>query len=144
MSTLAEIIATMEEIAEQEGVEIRHYNVIYHLIEDVEKALKGVLEPTQREVVQGRAEVRAVFSVGRQGKVAGCMVVDGQIRRGASVRIIRDGKVVHEGNIVSLRRFKENVNEVDAGYECGAGVQGYADIQEGDILEAYRQEKVRS
>ena len=133
-----------ERLAEREGVEIRHYNIIYHLIEDIEKALKGILEPTQREVVQGRAEVREVFQTGKQMKIAGCMVAEGSIARGATVRVLRDGKVIHEGSVASLRRFKEDVNQVSSGYECGVTVQGFTDYQTGDVLEAYRRERVRS
>ena len=131
----------VEALAEREGVEIRHYDIIYRLVEDVENALKGILEATYREVVQGRAEVRAVFTMGRRGKVAGCMVTEGRISRGAMVRVIRNGEVVNEGTISSLRHFKEDVNEMTAGFECGVGLTGYSDFQEGDVLETYRREK---
>ena len=132
----------VERLAEREGVEIRHYNIIYRLIEDVEKALKGILESTYAEVVQGHAEVRVVFSVGRRNRIAGCMVSDGRLTRGVNVRVIRDGEVVHNGSISSIRHFKEEVTEINAGFECGVGLAGYTDFAEGDVLETYRRERV--
>ena len=132
----------VERLAEREGVEIRHYNIIYRLIEDVEKALRGILESTYAEVVQGHAEVRAVFSVGRRNRIAGCMVSDGRLTRGVNVRVIRGGEVIHNGSISSIRHFKEEVNEITAGFECGVGLAGYTDFEEGDVLETYRRERV--
>ena len=132
----------VERLAEREGVEIRHYNIIYRLIEDVEKALRGILESTYAEVVQGHAEVRAVFSVGRRNRIAGCMVSDGRLTRGVNVRVIRGGEVIHSGSISSIRHFKEEVNEITAGFECGVGLAGYTDFEEGDVLETYRRERV--
>ncbi len=130
-------------LAEAEGVEIRQYDVIYHLTEEVEKALAGLREPTYREVVYGRAEVRQVFTIGRTGQqVAGCYVLDGKIIRGQRVRVLRDGKVVFDGRVTSLRRFKEDVREVAAGFECGVGIEGFSDFRPGDILEVYGQEAV--
>ncbi len=130
-------------LAEAEKVEIRQYDIIYHLIEDVEKALAGLREPTYREVVYGRAEVRQVFVIGRTGQqVAGCYVLDGKIIRGQRVRVLRDGKVVFDGRVTSLRRFKEDVREVAAGFECGVGIEGFGDFRPGDILEVYGQEAV--
>ena len=135
----------VERLAEREAVEIRHYDILYHLIEDVEKALQGILEATYREVVQGHAEVRTVFPLGGgRGTIAGCRVADGRINRGGMVRVLRDGQVVHEGSISSLRHFKEEVVEMTAGYECGVGLAGYGDFQEGDVLETYRREKGRA
>ena len=134
----------IERLAEREGVEVRHYGIIYHLIEDIEKALSGILEATYHEVVQGRASIRAIFPMGRRGKIAGCMVTDGRITRGSMVRVTRDGQVVHEGTISSLRHFKEEVNEIANGYECGVGLANYTEFQEGDVLESYRQEKGRA
>ena len=131
----------VERLAEREGVEIRHYDIIYRLIEDVEKALKGILETTYVEAVQGHAEVRVIFPMGRRGKIAGCMVTDGRISRGALVRLLRDGEVIHVGSIASLRHFKEEVNEMTANFECGVGLAGYNDFEEGDVLETYRREK---
>ena len=130
-----------ERASEQEGVEVRSYAIIYQLIEDVEKALKGILAPTYREIVQGQAEVRAVFPAGKAAKAAGCLVADGRFARGMTVRVIRDGKVIHEGAVSSLRRFKDDVNEVNAGFECGIGVSGFGDFQEGDVIEAHRRER---
>ena len=132
----------VERLAEREGVEIRHYDIIYRLIEDVEKALKGILETTYVEAVQGHAEVRVIFPMGRRrGKIAGCMVTGGRISRGALVRLLRDGEVIHVGSIASLRHFKEEVNEMTANFECGVGLAGYNDFEEGDVLETYRREK---
>ena len=133
-----------ERLAEREAVEIRHYNIIYHLIEEVEKALKGMLEPVLREVVIGQAEVRAVFSISRGSTIAGCMVTEGRVTRNTRVRVLREGQTLHEGLVASLRHFKNNVTEVTAGFECGIGLAAYTDFQEGDILEAYRRESVRS
>ena len=131
----------VERLAEREGVEIRHYDIIYHLVEDIERALKGILESTSTEVVQGRAEVRTIFPMSRGGNIAGCMVIDGRITRAAMARVIRSGEIVHDGTISSLRHFKEEVNEMTAGYECGVGLGGYDDFQEGDVLETYRRER---
>jgi translation initiation factor IF-2 len=132
----------IEQMAEREGVEIRNYGIIYHLVEDIEKALKGILEAVFRDVVYGHAEIRVVFSVGKRGKAAGCMVSDGRIAKNTLVRVLRDKEVIHEGSIASLRHFKEDVNEIGAGFECGVGILGYTDFQEGDTLETYRKEKV--
>ena len=133
----------IDRMADREGVEIRHYGIIYHLIEDIEKALSGILDATYHEVVQGRATIRAIFPMGRRNKIAGCMVTDGRITRGSMVRVTRDGQTLHEGTISSLRRFKEEVNEVANGYECGVGLANFTEFQEGDFLESYRQEKGR-
>ena len=132
----------IEQLAEREGVEIRNYGIIYHLVEDVEKALKGILEAVFRDVVHGHAEIRVVFSVGKSGRAAGCMVIDGRVAKNTLVRVQRNGEVIHEGSISSLRRFKEEVNEIGAGFECGVGILGYIDFEEGDTLETYRREKV--
>ncbi len=134
--------AAARALAEQEGVDIRLYNVIYQLVEDVEKALTGMLEPTYREVVTGHAEVRAVFSISKRGKVAGCYMTDGQVTRASSVRVIRNGQVLFEGRIASLKRFTEDVKEVNAGFEFGIGLEKYEDFQVGDVLEFYKQERV--
>ncbi len=133
----------VEGTATRESVEIRSYNIIYKLIEDVEKALKGILEPTYLEHVIGRAIVREVFKAGKTGNAAGCMVDDGKITRGSYVRIKREGKIVHESTISSLRRFKDDTNEVGVGFECGIGVVNFNDFEEGDTLEAYRREKAQ-
>ena len=128
-------------IAEAEGISIRHYNVIYELVGDVEKALKGMLEPVYTEVIQGRAEVRAIFSGDKRGKVAGVYVTEGKVIRDVPARVRRGDKVVFESSVSSLRRFKENVSEVATGYECGIGIKDFTDFKVGDILEFYRMEK---
>ncbi len=129
--------------AEREKVEIRTYRVIYDLIDDVKKAMAGMLEPQYEEVVLGRAEVRQVFNVPKVGKVAGCYVLEGKITRSAQIRVLRDGVIVHEGKLASLKRFKDDVREVAAGYECGMAIDGFQDIKEGDIIEAYELQEVR-
>jgi translation initiation factor IF-2 len=129
--------------AEKEGVDIRLYNIIYEAIEDVKKALEGMLEPTLKEKVLGRAEVRKTFQVSRLGTIAGCYVTDGTISRASDgIRVIRDNIVVYEGKISSLKRFKEDVRDVQAGYECGIMIENFNDIKVGDILENYIIEKV--
>jgi translation initiation factor IF-2 len=125
-------------LAEKEGVDIRLYNVIYNLVDDIKLAMEGLLEPVVREELLGRAEVREVFRVSKVGNIAGSYVIDGKIARGAKVRLIRDNVVIYEGDLASLKRFKEDVKEVAAtGYECGIAIAGYSDIKEGDIVEAY-------
>jgi translation initiation factor IF-2 len=127
-----------------EGVDIRYYDVIYNVIEDVDKALKGMLEPTYVEVIQGRAEVKAIFSSGKTTKVAGVSVAQGKVIRGVSVRVRRGDEVVVESVVSSLRRFKEDVKEVLAGFECGVGVEGLSEFQIGDVLEFFTTEKAGS
>jgi len=127
--------------ADTEGVAIRHYDVIYSLVDDVGKALKGMLEPTFVETIEGRAEVRAVFTVGKSGKVAGVYVTEGKVNRGDLVRVRRQGNVVSESSVSSLKRFKDDVKEVNAGYECGVGIKDFNDCEIGDILEFYRMEE---
>jgi translation initiation factor IF-2 len=129
-------------LAEQEHVDIRMYRVIYDAIDDVRQALTGLLAPKYQEVVLGRAEVREVFRVPRLGAVAGCYVTEGKVTRGAQVRVIRDGKIVHEGAIASLRRFKDDVREVANGYECGVGLERFNDVKVGDQFEVFAQEEV--
>ncbi|HSR69041.1 MAG TPA: translation initiation factor IF-2 [Acidobacteriota bacterium] len=127
--------------AEKEGVDIRLHTVIYDITAEIEKALVGLLDPTVKEVALGRAEVRETFSVPRYGVVAGSMVTEGEIRRNASVRLLRDNVVVHEGRIDSLRRFKEDVNKVRKGYECGISLEGYQDVKVNDIIECFTHEE---
>jgi len=127
-------------LAETEGVDIRYYEIIYELVDDVTKAVKGLLEPVYVEVVEGHAEVRQVFKV-RSGKVAGSYVRDGQITRGASARVLRDSQVLHTSRVGSLRRFQEDVREVQAGYECGIGVEGFTDYQENDVIETFGRQR---
>ena len=130
-------------LAEEKGVDIRLYTVIYQLLEDLEQAVKGLLAPTLVEEVAGRAEVRRVFKISRVGTVAGCYVTEGVITRGSQIRIIRDNVVVEaERQVESLRREKDDVREVRAGMECGLKVAGYDDVKEGDVIEAYRMVEV--
>ncbi|HCV36522.1 MAG TPA: translation initiation factor IF-2, partial [Acidimicrobiaceae bacterium] len=125
------------ELADAENVEIRTYEIIYKLIEDIESAMLGMLAPEYEEVVTGEAEVREVFSVPRVGKVAGCYVTNGTITRGSKVRFLREGTVIWKGEISSLRRFKEDVREVQSGYECGIGLSDYQDLKDGDVIETF-------
>jgi translation initiation factor IF-2 len=129
-------------MAEEAGVDIRTYRVIYQAVEDIENAARGLLGPETREVPLGQAEVRATFRVPRLGLVAGCMVLDGVIRRNANARLVRDGTVVYETTVGSLRRFKDDVREVAAGYECGIGLEGYQDVKEGDLIQAFEVQEV--
>ncbi len=124
-------------LAQQEGVDVRLYSIIYDVINDIKAAMEGLLEPTYREQVHGRVEVREVFNIRGVGAVAGCYVTDGKIQRGYLVRLLRDQRVVHEGKLASLKRFKDDVREVAAGYECGLSLENYQDIKKGDTIEAY-------
>jgi translation initiation factor IF-2 len=124
-------------LAEQEHVDVRLYRVIYEVLDDIKKLTAGLLAPKTREVVLGRVEVRRVYSISRVGTIAGCYVTSGRVARGARVRVIRDGVVVHEGVIGSLRRFKEDVREVAEGFECGIGLERFSDIKDGDVLEVF-------
>jgi len=134
--------ASARKAAEKEKVDVRTYRVIYEIVDQVKKAMKGLLTPEEKEVYLGSAEVRATFKVPKVGTVAGCYVKDGVLRRSAGVRLVRDGTVVYEGKVSSLKRFKEDVKEVQAGYECGVGLENFDDIKVGDILECYTVEKV--
>ncbi len=130
-------------LANKEGVEIRNYNVIYHMTEDVERALTGMLQPVFRDVLEGRAAVRAVFNLGRRARVAGIYVNDGRITRGNTLRVIRNGNVVAEGVPASLKRFQDDVREIANGFEGGVTIEGFNDWQEEDLIESYRSERVR-
>ena len=132
-----------EKLADRMGVEIRHYNIIYQLIDDVEKALHGMLDPVYTEVIVGRAEVREIFEGRRGTQIAGCRVTEGRMVRNGDVRVVRDGQIVQDGVVTSLRHFREEVNEMNAGTECGIILQGFNDYQEGDVLEVHRQERGR-
>ncbi len=123
--------------AEEQNIEIRLYRVIYEAIDDIKKAMAGLLEPEHVERFQGRSEVRATFRVPKAGVVAGCYVIEGKVTRNANIRVLRDGVVIHEGKLSSLKRFKDDVKEVPANFECGVGIEGFNDIREGDILETY-------
>ena len=130
-------VGNARQLAQQEGVEIRTYSVIYKIVEDLRDAMEGLLEPEEVEDIVGTAEVRATFRASRVGTIAGCHVTEGTLRRGGRVRLIRDGTVVYDGRIASLRRFKEDVREVTADLECGVVLENYADIKEEDIIEHY-------
>jgi len=129
-------------LAERSGVEIRTYRVIYQLTEDIEQALVGMLKPIETEVVLGEAEVRATFRASRLGTIAGCMVTSGAMRRSAHVRVVRDGTVIYDTTIASLRRVKDDVREVQEGFECGILLENFNDVKEGDLLEAYETRQV--
>ncbi len=128
--------------AEQQGIEIRYYNIIYDLIDDVKAAMSGLLSPERRETFLGNAEILEVFNITKVGKVAGCRVTEGKVERGAGVRLIRDNVVIHEGKLKTLKRFKDEVSEVPAGQECGMAFENYDDIRAGDTIEAFRVEHV--
>jgi translation initiation factor IF-2 len=129
--------------AEKENVDIRLYRVIYNIIEDVQKAMEGMLDPTFKEVINGKAEIRQVYKVPKAGNVGGCYVLEGKITRNSDIRLIRDNIVILEGKIDSLKRFKDDAREVLEGFECGIGIEKYNDIKEGDIIEAFSQEEVK-
>lgn len=128
--------------AEEENVEIRLHNVIYKMVEEIETAMKGMLAPEYHEVVTGQAEIRQVIKASKIGNIAGCYVTNGSIKRNSGIRLIRDGIVVYEGKLASLRRFKDDVKEVNSGFECGLNIENYNDIKEGDIIEGYVMEEV--
>ena len=130
------------DVAVAEGVEVRTYEIIYQAIEDIEKAMLGLLAPEFEEVVTGDAEVRQVISVPRVGRIAGCYVLNGTITRNSKVRFLRDGTIIWKGAIASLRRFKDDVREVQAGYECGIGLTDQQDLREGDIIETYEEREI--
>jgi translation initiation factor IF-2 len=129
--------------AERLGVEIRYYNIIYDLVDDVKAAMSGLLAPTLREERLGEAQVLEVFSVSKVGKVAGCRVLDGVVQRGAHVRLIRDNVVIHEGRLSQLKRFKDDAREVTAGQECGMAFENYQDMRTGDVIECYNVTEVQ-
>jgi translation initiation factor IF-2 len=131
------------EAAERGGVEIRYYNIIYDLVDDVKKAMSGLLSPTLRETMLGNAVILEVFKVSKVGNVAGCRVTDGAVERGANVRLIRDNVVVHEGKLSQLKRFKDDAREVVAGQECGMAFENYHDMKVGDVIECYRVETIQ-
>jgi len=135
--------AQAREAAERDGVEIRYYNVIYDLVDEVKQAMSGLLAPTRRETFLGNAEILEVFTISKVGKVAGCRVTEGKVERGAQVRLIRDNVVVHEGKLSTLKRFKDEVREVVAGQECGMAFEGYQDMRQGDVIECFEVEHVQ-
>ena len=131
------------EAAERAGIEIRYYNIIYDLVDDVKKAMSGLLAPTLRETMLGNAQILEIFKVSKVGNIAGCRVTDGTVERGANVRLIRDNVVIHEGKLSQLKRFKDDVREVAAGMECGMAFENYQDMRQGDVIECYRVETIQ-
>ena len=130
------------EAAERDGIEIRYYNIIYNLVDDVKAAMSGLLSPERRETMLGNAEILEIFNISKVGKIAGCRVTDGIVERGAGVRLIRDNVVIHEGKLATLKRFKDEVREVPAGQECGMAFEKYEDMRVGDVIECYRVEEI--
>ena len=132
----------VSEVAEQEGVEIKLYDIIYNVISDMKDAMEGLLEPVYRQVTQGRAEVRQLFKIPKAGTIAGSYVLDGKIAKNSLLKLVRDGVVVYDGKIISLKRVKDDAKEVAAGFECGIGIEGFNDLHMGDIIESYVNEEV--
>jgi len=130
------------ELARRDGIQIRYYNIIYDVVDDVKAYLSGMLAPTRRESLIGNAEVREVFEVSKAGRVAGCRVTEGVIRRNARFRLLRDSVVIHEGPLKSLKHFKEDVREIKEGLECGMAFDGFQDIRQGDVIECYEVEEI--
>ena len=129
--------AQARDMAKRENVDVRYYNIIYNVIDDVKGILSGMLDPVHREQYLGQAEIREVFNITKVGKVAGCMVTAGNVKRGSHVRLLRDDVVIHEGKLKTLKRFKDEVKEVREGMECGMAFENYDDIKEGDIIECF-------
>ena len=129
--------AQARDLAKQDGVDIRYYNIIYNVIDDMKAILSGMLSPVQREEYLGQAEIREVFNITKVGKIAGCMMTTGMVKRGAKVRLLRDDVVIHEGMLKTLKRFKDEVKEVKEGMECGMAFENYDDIKDGDIIECF-------
>ena len=130
------------EMSKRDSVDIHYYSIIYNVVDDIKATLSGMLAPSRRERFLGYAEIREVFNITKVGKVAGCMITEGVVRRGATVRLLRDDVVIHDGSLKTLRRFKEEVKEVKEGYECGVAFENYGDIQIGDRVECYEIEEV--
>ena len=130
------------DMAQRDGVDIRYYSIIYDVADDVEKLVKGKVAPKEREKFLGYAEIRKVFDITKTGKVAGCMITEGLVKRGCGVRLLRDGVVVHTGDLTQLKRFKDDVREVARGYECGLSFANFNDLREGDVVECYEVELV--
>lgn len=135
--------SAVREIAKEQNVDIRLYNIIYKVLEELELALKGMLDPVFEEVITGQAEIRELFKISKVGTIAGCYVTDGTIERNSLVRIIRNGVVVYEGQMATLKRFKDDVKEVKQGYECGIMIEKFNDLKEGDIIEASVEREVK-
>jgi translation initiation factor IF-2 len=130
-------------LAQKENIQIRQYNIIYNVVDEVKAAMEGLLAPTLVEKVIGRAEIRQIFRVSKSGNVAGCMVTEGVVRRNASIRIVRDSAVIWTGKLATLKRFKDDAREVKEGFDCGMAFENYQDVKEGDIVEAFELEEVR-
>src|SRR6185369_8862499 len=130
------------EMAKRDKVDIRYYSIIYNVTDDVKNLMAGLLSPTYREKFLGNAEIRQVFRITKVGVVAGCYVTDGEVKRGAKVRLLRDNVVIHEGSLKTLKRFKDEVREVKQGFECGMAFENYDNIQVGDIIECFEMEEV--
>ena len=130
-------------VADKEEVDIRNYSIIYDAINDLKDAMEGMLSPEMKEEVTGNVEIREVYKISKIGNIAGCMVMSGKIFRNSMIRIIREGIVVHTGELLSLKRFKDDVKEVAKGYDCGVQIKGYNDIKELDIIEAYQEVAVK-
>ena len=131
-------------LAASEGVDIRLHNVIYEVMDQIHKAMEGLLDPVFKEVYQGKAEVREVFRIRKVGTIAGCFILDGTVQRNSQVRVTRQDELLFQGRTESLRRFKEDVSEVKAGFDCGISIEGFKDFQVGDVIEAFRTEEIAS
>jgi translation initiation factor IF-2 len=130
------------EMARRDKVDIRYYSIIYNVVDDIKAALSGMLAPTLREKFLGNAQILEVFNITKVGKIAGCRVTEGVVRRGAKVRLLRDDVVIHEGSLRTLKRFKDEVREVQEGYECGMAFENYQDLQVADVIECFEMEEV--
>jgi translation initiation factor IF-2 len=135
--------ANARKLAEQEQIDIRLYSIIYNAINELKDAMEGMLAPTVQEVIVANVEVRDVFRITKVGTIAGCMVTDGTITRNTRIRVVREGIVVHSGDILALKRFKDDVSEVRTGYECGISIKNFNDLQIGDIIEGYEEKEVK-
>jgi translation initiation factor IF-2 len=131
------------EIAKRDKIDIRYYSIIYKVTEDMQALMLGLLDPTFKETLIGNAQIREIFKVTKAGNVAGCMVTDGMVKRGAKVRLLRDNVVIHEGTLKTLRRFKDEVREVQHGFECGMAFESYEDMKVGDVIECFDIEEVK-
>jgi translation initiation factor IF-2 len=131
------------DVAHRDGIEVRYYNIIYDLVDDVKAAMSGLLTPERRETMLGNAQILEIFNISKVGKVAGCRVTDGTVERGANVRLIRENVVIHDGKLSTLKRFKDEVKEVPAGQECGMAFEKYEDMRAGDVIECYRVEEIK-
>ena len=134
--------AQARDMADREGIEIRYYSIIYNLVDDIKSVMSGMLSPERRETFIGYAEILEVFNVSKIGRVAGCLVTEGKVERGVGVRLLRDNVVIHEGNLSTLKRFKDEVSEVQSGQECGMAFENYQDMRKSDVIECFRVEEI--